>query len=430
MIAWTVRISDCEIEFKNTGIWRDFLDRTELANRGRILIAYSDSSFTNPHEVVRPDEPPECTGNFTHMGAKYWGFETERHRSTSTSATEPRLHYNDDAYHWLHLGLISSGLVSRIQVSTRWFTGNQVPEIAIELTHDHRTTEVLTRTPLKPDAEHVFEIEPVQASEVLVRCFHEGGIARINLFGEPTGEDTSPVNLLERASISHVSNEHYGKPADAVKGNREVDYMLGWESARSGFGEHALFQLESPCVVSDLIVDTYMHRLNPPLTCHLFGASLKDDAAVDNAWRLRPVWELQFEDGHRVRPDDFAGYMQSKQFRHEPVADPARFDVQLVNEHNGIWQPLVSFGRLRADTWHHFREMETSEPSTHLLYMHYPNGGIHGRTTRRFDVGKRGATNRQDILAFKSTFDKECYTKGTFVSGELRVDDRHLYLFD
>ncbi|MGK0343855.1 MAG: allantoicase, partial [Candidatus Azotimanducaceae bacterium] len=50
------------------------------------LINYTDSSFTNPHEVVLPDEPQECTGNFTHMGAKYWGFESERHCAISTRA--------------------------------------------------------------------------------------------------------------------------------------------------------------------------------------------------------------------------------------------------------------------------------------------------------------------------------------------------------
>ena len=70
------------------------------------LISYSDSSFTNPHEVVRPDEPEECTGNFTHMGAKYWGFETARHRATVKTAIH-RLVQSDSME--LPVGLNTSG---------------------------------------------------------------------------------------------------------------------------------------------------------------------------------------------------------------------------------------------------------------------------------------------------------------------------------
>ena len=141
------------------------------------LISYSDSSFTNPHQVVRPDEPEECTGNFTHMGAKYWGFETARHKATSLTDNN-EYNFNDDAYHWIHIGLENRAAVSRISISTKWFTGNQVPEVAIELVDDQGRTEVVARTPLAPDKEHTFDIEPTIASECLVRCYHEGGIAR------------------------------------------------------------------------------------------------------------------------------------------------------------------------------------------------------------------------------------------------------------
>ena len=52
------------------------------------VVAYSDSDFTNPHEVVLPDEPKDCTSEYTHMGVKYWGLETGRHKATSVSPGE------------------------------------------------------------------------------------------------------------------------------------------------------------------------------------------------------------------------------------------------------------------------------------------------------------------------------------------------------
>lgn len=341
------------------------------------LIAYSDSSFTNPHEAVRPDEPSECTGKFTHMGAQYWGFETRRHRATTLDDRDDIFHFDDDAFHWLHVGLDRPARIDRITVSTKWFTGNQVPEVSIELIHGHSRETVVNRTALEPDSEASFDIKPCLASECLVRCYHEGGIARVCFYGE--AEDPKPEyrNLLTDAAVSHVSNEHYGKPQDAVKGTRQVDHMIGWESARTGFGEHALFHLDSPSRIGGVIVDTYLHRLNSPLSCHVFGLHATADR-VETAWQLRPKWRILFEDGLEIIPDNFASYMQQKQFRDEDVADASRFTIDLVNNHPDFWQPVLSFGRLQPDTWHHFTELESTGPFTHLLYIHYPNGGIHG----------------------------------------------------
>ncbi len=341
------------------------------------VIAYSDSSFTNPHETARPDEPPECTGNFTHMGAKYWGFETARHRATRVLDSNDGFRFDHNAHHWIHLGLKQSSRVNRITISTKWFTGNHVPEASVELIRDGNVQEVLTRVTLAPDQDHSFDIEPTEADECLVKCFHEGGIARINLHGEPLDQDSDPENLLKHATISHVSNEHYGKPHDAVIGERQVDYMLGWESARSGFGEYALFHLRAPTRVSEVIVDTYLHRLNPPLSCHIFGITLQNESELEGMWQARPSWAIEFDDGSQVIPDDFRSYMQDKRYLDEPASNTTSFNVRLLNR-DERWLPIVSFGRLHEDRWHRFSDIETSEPITHLLYTHYPNGGIHG----------------------------------------------------
>lgn len=348
------------------------------------VIAYSESSFTNPHQVVLPDDPKDSTGDFTHMGARYWGFETSRHKATKLNNGDDSFCYDHDAFHWIRIGLVHPSTVAKITISTKWFTGNQVPEIAIDLVNDEKTTEVVSRSNLQPDQEHVFEITPSQANECVVRCYHEGGIARINLFGEvlDTHElelaDTHQKNLLEDALISHVSNEHYGHPQDAVKGGRTVDYMLGWESARSGFGESALFHLKSAATISEIVVDTYLHRLNSPLSCHVFGLQLAGGQDLEPLIALKPRWSVEFDDGHKVIPENFAEYMSSAAFLNEPVDQSRRFAIRLHHENDSPWHPLISFGRLRPDTWHSFNTIEYREPVTHLLYMHYPNGGIHG----------------------------------------------------
>ena len=343
------------------------------------LKAYSDSSFTNPHEVVRPDEPPGLTGRFTHMGAMFWGFETGRHRATQVLPEAQALRFDHDACHWLTLGLARPAMVDALAVSTRWFTGNQVPEISVELrAADGSVRRVLERVKLAPDSDHHFDFDPAPASECHIECYHEGGIARVLLFGESLADDNDPPreNLLASARISHVSNDHYGHPLDAVNGHRAEDHMKGWESARTGFGEQALFHLASPAVIDEIIVDTYLHRLNPPLTCHVFGV-LADEADIEALLAAAPAWMIRFDDGTERVPEDFQVYMRQARYLDEAVADNRAFNVSLQRAPDSPWIPLLPFAPLAPDTWHAF-PAQSDAPVSHVLYLHYPNGGIHG----------------------------------------------------
>jgi allantoicase len=345
------------------------------------LIDYSDSDFTNPHEVVLPDEPKDCTGDFTHMGAKYWGAESRRHKATSVLAGESALSYEHDAHNWIHIGLKKRAIVDMIRISTKWYTGNQVRAVSVilkdEMTGDK--IKVLDRVELKPDAEHEFDVPATLATECFVECYYEGGISRINLFGKPA-EDQLPKreNLLEKATISHISNDHYGNPDMAVKGVRNEMHMVGWESARTGFGERALFHLAEPAEIGELVVDTYLHRLNSPLTCHFFAGSFLEGENIDEMMNKAPRWKLVFEDDNEIVPDDFQDYMLEQKYLEEKVSNNKSFKIKLDFDEAGPWQPLLPFAPLKPDAYHRFTELDASKETTHILYMHYPNGGIHG----------------------------------------------------
>lgn len=345
------------------------------------LMGYSDASFTNPHEVVLPDEPKDCRGNFTHMGAKYWGFETDRHKATTIGSDAQSFVYDHDAHHWMRIGLKQRALLDQITISTKWFTGNQVRAVSVTLIDDMTGAEVkvLDRQSLNPDSEHTFPMTPTLATEALIDCYYEGGIARVNFFGTVTAEQM-PVrhNVLEGAALSHVSNEHYGTPAMAVVGNREQVHMVGWESARTGFGEQAVFHLKSPVRVEEIIVDTYMHRLNPPLSSHVFGINLPAGSDLDAAMKLAPRWKLVFDGNHEVIPEHFPSYMLNQEYLKETdVKNNHKFSIRLHHVDNSPWKALLSFAPLAADTFHRFGKIEHDGPVTHVLYMHYPNGGVH-----------------------------------------------------
>lgn len=336
------------------------------------LIDYSDSSFTNPHDVVRADAPSDCQGVFTHMGAKYSGIESARHKATVVLEKEAAFAYDHNAHNWFIIGLKTPAEVSEIRISTKWFTGNQVRFVSVFLKDGDKETRVLERVALKPDSDHVFAVPSVRACECRVECYYDGGIARVRLFGKPIAA-AARVNLLEKAAISHVSNIHYGDPARAVRGNREEDHMFGWESARTGFGERALFQLEAPSSMGEIVVDTYLHRLNPPLSCHVFGAMMAP-SEVEAAMLQAPRWKLALKEGREIIPDNFHAYMLEERYLQEGVTS---FKIKLHTQTSSPWRAIIPFAPLRPDAWHSFR-LDAAGPFSHILYMHYPNGGIHG----------------------------------------------------
>jgi allantoicase len=345
------------------------------------LIAYSESDFTNPHEVVLSDEPKDCRGVFTHMGAKYWGFESRRHKATRVNVEKRRLEYDHTAHGWMRIGLKIRTKIDRITISTKWFTGNQVRAVSVFLTDEmtDRTRRVLERAPLKPDSEHVFRIGPFTATECYVELYSEGGLSRINFFGEPAREQPrARRNLLEGARITHVSNVHYGTPYQAVEGDRKQTHMLGWESARTGFGERALFHLKKPAVIAEIIVDTYLHRLNAPLTAHVFAVNGKGKD-VEKLMRQAPRWSAVFDGRKEVVPRDFRDYMMNQKYLKERgVRNREQFSIRLHVPKGCPWKPILPFAPLHPDSFHRFREVHDVGPVTHVLFMHYDNGGIHG----------------------------------------------------
>ncbi len=351
-----------------------------MTNIPAFIIAYSNSDFTNPHELVLQDEPKDCREDHTHMGVKYTGLETCRHLNTHFNEDKKCLDYHHKQCNWIRIGLKERAKIEEIKVSTKFFTGNQVRAISVilidELTGEKTT--VLERINLQPDNNHSFYIEPTVATECRIELYYEGGITRMNFLGAIENEQLLKTeNLLEKAIISHVSNEHYGHPKMVVNADRKEMYMKGWESARTGFGEQALFHFQEATLIREVVVDTYLHRLNPPLSCHIFGLNNSNGEDIDKLMEKKPRWILEFKGGEQVIPDNFQQYMLEQKYLKEDVSDPHDFHIMLQSLDNSPWQAILPFEALKPDTFHRFLKFENAGPFTHLLYMHYPNGGIH-----------------------------------------------------
>jgi len=347
------------------------------------VIAYSDSSFSNPHQVVSPAPAQFDATAFTYTGKEMDGLESKRHTAVHLNPEGKMdcFEFTPDFFNWFEIGLKRRTNVERLTISTRWFTGNQVPRVSVLLKDEASGVdrEVLHRVALAPDSEQQFPVTPpAVATEIRVFCYYDGGITRVHCFGEPADPLPERENLLAGASISHVSNEHYGKPSQAVAGNRQVGHMLGWESARTGFGEQALFQLAEAATIDEIVVDTYMHVFNSPMSCHVFALHNTSAASNDELMKTAPRWKLCFADGREIIPDNLPAYMKDEQYLSQTQGKPETFQFKLHIPEDSPWKALVPFALLRRDTLHRFNKLDPAGPVTHILFMHFPNGGIHG----------------------------------------------------
>lgn len=348
------------------------------------VIDYSDSAFAMPHALTSADEPVFDPDAFTFVGKEMDGIESRRHRAITPldDPSVPGFRYDPQAHNYVRVGFVQRSAVRQLEISTEWFTGNQVKEVSVFLL-DRKTgeeTRILEREPLSPDRKHFFAVADITATEMRIDCYPDGGIARIRGYGRPVEPESERVNILEFAHISHVSNTHYGTPADALAGGRLVAHMVGWESGRSGFGERALFHLPAPSTVEELVVDSYRHMLNTPLACYAFGLNLapEQDGALERAMSQAPIWKVVFADGSEVVPDELRSYIAEKRYLSDSGGSNAPFTILLHRPDGSPWRPITVHARLRADALNRFTELDERGPFTHILFMHFPNGGIHG----------------------------------------------------
>ena len=86
----------------------------DLSNKVRLsLLAYSESSFTDPHTVVSLDEPAFDEAAYSHIGKIYEGVEPYRMGVTTWSKTQP-------------IPKIVCTILTRITVSISWWGLNTV----------------------------------------------------------------------------------------------------------------------------------------------------------------------------------------------------------------------------------------------------------------------------------------------------------------
>ena len=243
---------------------------------GKALVA-SDEFFGPKESLLEPGRGVFIEGKYTDRGKWMDGWETRRRRGPG--------------HDWCIVHLGAPGRIQGVTVDTNHFRGNHPAECSVDaatltggadLSPVDGWTEIVARTPLTPDAEHVFPVtDEARYSHVRLNIYPDGGVARLRVWGEPLPDWTrfGPSGEIDLASAlvgghpTECSDQLFSDPMNLVMPDEPMNMGDGWETRRRRGPGHDWVIVALGCrgVVDAIEVDTTHFKGNFPESCSVEG---------------------------------------------------------------------------------------------------------------------------------------------------------------
>jgi allantoicase len=191
----------------------------------------------------------------------------------------------------------TKGVISGINIDTKFFTGNHPPQGSLEATFsdsdpDENTkwTEILPISDLTADSNNFFPISSkVPFNHLRFNIFPDGGVARLRVYGSPVGEwkSTDPDGLQELSAVVNGGNiigfndAHYGDPWVILAPGRGTNMGDGWETRRrrEPGNDWIVISLGASGIVKRIELDTAHFKGNYPDSCSVQAALITKTSA-------------------------------------------------------------------------------------------------------------------------------------------------------
>jgi len=244
---------------------------------GTKVVYKTDEFFANANRIINPSEPIFIKDKFDKHGKWMDGWETRRKRNRG--------------YDFLILRLGKLGKISKINIDTSHFNGNQPSFASVQGCFSKKNIPekkakwktILIKKKIKPNAHNIFKVKNKSIfSHVKLNIFPDGGVARLRLFGDIVPEKPSKnkiinmSSLLNGASIIGCNNEHFGKAENILSPGKGKNMGDGWETRRSR-GKNfdwLIFKCGTPGKINKIQIDTHHFKGNYPDKCSLQAAYL------------------------------------------------------------------------------------------------------------------------------------------------------------
>lgn len=288
------------------------------------VVAANDESFAAKENLLLPGDPVFDPHRYSLVGKVMDGWETRRRR-------EP-------GHDWAVVRLGAPGVIRRVRVDTRHFTGNYPERCSLEacagdgypspaeLLGDAEWVTLLQPAPLRGGALNDFDVAAERRwTHVRLSIYPDGGVARLRVYGNVVPDPRWLGGELDLAAqenggiVVGCSDEYFSSPHHLNAPGRPGDMADGWETRRRrGEGnDWVLLRLAGAGKITRVEVDT---------TCFVHNA-------------------------------------------------PAAIALFATDEAGGDGTPLLPRTRLQPDTLHRF-PVADSPPATHVRAEVYPDGGL------------------------------------------------------
>ena len=179
---------------------------------GSKVIFKTDDFFASAKRIINPLPAVFKEGLFDKNGKWMDGWESRRKRTPG--------------HDYLIIKLGKPGSISKVDVDTSHFNGNQPSMVSLEVCYSKSNSiknfkwkPLISKKKTKANSHHLFKTSSKSiVTHVKLNIFPDGDIARLRLYGSISKENNNFGNkivnltsLLNGASVVACNNEHFGK---------------------------------------------------------------------------------------------------------------------------------------------------------------------------------------------------------------------------
>ena len=255
---------------KNKNIFLNGLIDLAQSRLGSKIVYKTDEFFAPAKRIINPWPPVFKEGVFDKHGKWMDGWETKRKRGKG--------------YDYLILKLGRPGRISKIDIDTSYFSGNQPTKVSLQAcfskkklpNKNSKWITILKKKPTKPNSHHFFNVKNKSIfTHIKLNIFPDGGVARIRIYGSMkilknfTGKVLNLTSVLNGATPIACNNEHFGRAENILAPGKGKNMGDGWETRRSR-GKNfdwLIIKLGRTGTINKIEIDTHHFKGNYPDRC-------------------------------------------------------------------------------------------------------------------------------------------------------------------
>lgn len=263
---------------------------------GTKILAFSDDFFGEVTRMLNDKDPIFIEDKYDNHGKWMDGWESKRRR--------------DGGNDWAILKLGSSGIISKIEIDTSYFTGNFPPFFSLEGIYsetepnkDSNWKSLIAKTNLVGDCKNNFELNLKEKFNfVRLQIFPDGGVARIRLFGEVkynwdrfNNEEIIELSSLKLGgSILAYNNAHYGDVSALLSEGRGKTMGDGWETRRrrEPGNDWIIIKLAHKGNIEKIEIDTAHFKGNYPDRASIQAISIDKNITTKDLIQSSENWDV------------------------------------------------------------------------------------------------------------------------------------------